>query len=623
MHKPRPEEFLKVKKRKIRSQPPEHFSQIHQRNLNFGDSVQVNRFASGVYEGCNTGLYLTVDDYVTPVHYDAAMTTTTLTESVDWDSVDYEEIAETAVLIWEYFGVWSQRNRLRHRRRCGFAPKSLFLYGLGPWHTSSADEYSLHLNKAVSTVNLTVDSGSTLPVSQQHLVASISCPEFTSHNEYNFINAPKKPLILFWTPGYWYKPVTARDAYIEQQKYLKKIRDNQEKYSKRKLKCLGKRPRKFFKKFRRSHYKDNENGTDNETVKTDRKKRKTKFISNLLGTNNKLNEDSLLKRPNETTLQHLKRLLAPGNSLTAWDFDSTTLAQQLTLLDKELFLKISSDELRYILWQRSTKNAPNVTAMVSFSYRIACLIGSEILRGESEKVRARLVARFIIVADKCHRMSNFHSCKSVLGGLQSPPIFRLRQTWAYARKKHASTYQVFEYLCRLYRDPRMPIYQKTFLMFSQRPPYLPSIGHIVAKLLNKLPEYKIQTLQSRQLSSCASKISIKSKTPNNNCRENNFFTKIFNFISPPPKTMGAGDEIRPNIKPQGLHTCLKQTNCHEDTLIDSLQGTTEFLEKSQLGAVHYNFSINQMAREFLLKARYFEDEHNFFNSLSLEDNKTK
>lgn len=73
-------------------------------------------------------------------------------------------------------------------------------------------------------------------------------------------------------------------------------------------------------------------------------------------------------------------------ALTAWDFDSTTLAQQLTMIEKELFLKIPSSELNVLLWQQSSKNAPNVGAVLAFSHRISCLIVTEVLRDDSEKV---------------------------------------------------------------------------------------------------------------------------------------------------------------------------------------------------------------------------------------------
>lgn len=73
-------------------------------------------------------------------------------------------------------------------------------------------------------------------------------------------------------------------------------------------------------------------------------------------------------------------------ALSAWDFDSTTLAQQLTLIDRDLFLKIPPLELGILLWQQSSKNAPNIGALIAFSHRISCLIATEVLKDESEKV---------------------------------------------------------------------------------------------------------------------------------------------------------------------------------------------------------------------------------------------
>lgn len=60
----------------------------------------------------------------------------------------------------------------------------------------------------------------------------------------------------------------------------------------------------------------------------------------------------------------------------------------------------------------------------------------------------------------------------------------------------------FEELCRLYRDPRSPAYQKAFLNATRNAAYLPYIGDIIARLLDKLPNcqesklFKSSTKQS-------------------------------------------------------------------------------------------------------------------------------
>lgn len=83
----------------------------------------------------------------------------------------------------------------------------------------------------------------------------------------------------------------------------------------------------------------------------------------------------------------MKRILRLEVSLSAWDFDSSTLAYQLTLIDRDLFLKIPPNELGVLIWQQSSKNAPNIGALIAFSHRISCLVVTEVLRDDSEKVK--------------------------------------------------------------------------------------------------------------------------------------------------------------------------------------------------------------------------------------------
>lgn len=51
-------------------------------------------------------------------------------------------------------------------------------------------------------------------------------------------------------------------------------------------------------------------------------------------------------------------------------------------------------------------------------------------------------------------------------------------------------FSTFEELCRLYRDPRTPSYQKAFLNATRNAAYLPYIGDIITRLLDKLPNHK-------------------------------------------------------------------------------------------------------------------------------------
>lgn len=98
-----------------------------------------------------------------------------------------------------------------------------------------------------------------------------------------------------------------------------------------------------------------------------------------------MNEE-LERMQQQSSLQYLRHMLRMDVALTAWDFDSTTLASQLTMIDKELFLKIPQAELGVLVWQQSSKNAPNIGALMAFSHRISCLVATEVLKDDSDKV---------------------------------------------------------------------------------------------------------------------------------------------------------------------------------------------------------------------------------------------
>lgn len=148
------------------------------------------------------------------------------------------------------------------------------------------------------------------------------------------------------------------------------------------------------------------------------------------------------RHENSTSIQ-LRRLLRMDFRITIWDIDSTTLARQLTLIDRDLFVRIPAEEIEMLVFQRNSRNAPNLAAWIAFSHRVSCLTVSEVLAIKKLDIRSRIIARLINAANKCFAMGNFHSCRSLLAGLQAPPIYRLRSSWSYLRIHHASRYTSF------------------------------------------------------------------------------------------------------------------------------------------------------------------------------------
>ncbi|XP_022912500.2 uncharacterized protein [Onthophagus taurus] len=613
-------------------------------------SSQVNRFGLGVMENCRSCLFLPAENYIVTNKFSNHTTQSTdvftMYKSLrEQTQANMLKLAENSVKQWEFCNcndpISETKIKGRHRRRYGFSPQPYFLHGLGPWNVSPGARYSVQTKRAVSLVNIRrqpLEPELRLPVSKRQLVASISHEDvrlddklFPNNNILKSSN--KSPVIFFWTPEYWYRPRSARDAYLELQTHLSKIRE----FRKLNIKKSPKSARKKFlrkkKRQEREILRSDSEDSFERIMHTPTKRKRQSKVSAFTKTHELLKVLPFLclfscidedKPPEETSLQFLKRVLRLEVSLTAWDFDSSTLAYQLTLIDRDLFLKIPPTELGVLIWQQSSKNAPNVGALIAFSHRISCLVATEVLRDDSEKIRARLVARFINTAEKCNKIANFQSCRSVLCGLQSPPIYRLYSTWTYVRKKHATKYQVFEKLCRLYRDPRLPAYQKSFHRATQNHQYLPYIGDIITKLLDRIPEY------NDNLISCC-------KVPPQPCIQtkvgdaeisSNLFRKILTSFSrwstedksnkERHNTSTVLTKETPKRTAKGLTDYYKPLNCYEDNRYTRLREAVELLTKYQRAAANFMFSRNELATEYLLKARYREDRENFFNSFNVE-----
>lgn len=166
---------------------------------------------------------------------------------------------------------------------------------------------------------------------------------------------------------------------------------------------------------------------------------------------------------------------------------------------------------------------------------------------------------------------------------------------------------MFEFLCRLYRDPRLLTYQKTFFLSSQTTPYLPFIGDIIAKLLDKIPEYKI--VKKEKMEKVAEE-----------CRKDSgLFTKLLMSMKLLNFQNTTSDAKVPEVNgKKGLCHYFKPLNCYEDNRFKCLLETTDFLQQCQLSALHYNFLPNNLAIDYLLKARYKEERDNFYQSFRVE-----
>ncbi|CAG8446250.1 1761_t:CDS:2 [Ambispora leptoticha] len=114
------------------------------------------------------------------------------------------------------------------------------------------------------------------------------------------------------------------------------------------------------------------------------------------------------------------------------DFAPHMVAYQLTLIDSAIFLEI--DPLS--LLTHSPKHPdPKITASTDFFNYLTRVIESSILSPQEASARALVIHYWVKVAIKLHELHNYQTLKGILSALGTPPIKRLKRTWACIPKK--------------------------------------------------------------------------------------------------------------------------------------------------------------------------------------------
>uniref|UniRef100_A0A3Q1FHQ2 Ral guanine nucleotide dissociation stimulator-like 2 n=1 Tax=Acanthochromis polyacanthus TaxID=80966 RepID=A0A3Q1FHQ2_9TELE len=117
-------------------------------------------------------------------------------------------------------------------------------------------------------------------------------------------------------------------------------------------------------------------------------------------------------------------------------FPGALIAEQLTKIETELFVRLVPYHCLGSLWsQRDKKGREGVCWSVRATVRqfnklanavLASCLCPTTLRSQQ---RARLLEKWISVAEECRARKNFSSLYAIISALQSNPIHRLRKTW--------------------------------------------------------------------------------------------------------------------------------------------------------------------------------------------------
>ncbi len=107
------------------------------------------------------------------------------------------------------------------------------------------------------------------------------------------------------------------------------------------------------------------------------------------------------------------------------DFHSLELAQHMTFLDSDLFLKIGLPEI--LAWgkEQNEQVSPNLAEFIDHFNRMSFWVRTVIMKEPKQQEREKLFKKYLKIMKHLRRLNNFSSYLAILSALDSSPLRRL------------------------------------------------------------------------------------------------------------------------------------------------------------------------------------------------------
>ncbi|XP_071361067.1 ral guanine nucleotide dissociation stimulator-like 1 isoform X2 [Trachinotus anak] len=182
------------------------------------------------------------------------------------------------------------------------------------------------------------------------------------------------------------------------------------------------------------------------------------------------------------------------------------IAEQLTRLDADLFVRVVPFHCLGCVWSQRDKKenrnlAPTVRATISQFNAVTNRVITSLLCPSSPSPstsspisspvssstflypstapssprcshtspahRARIIERWIAIAQECRQLKNFSSLRAILSALQSNAVYRLKKTWAAVSRESMAT---FDNLCETFPDENCVLTSREILVEDSSQP---------------------------------------------------------------------------------------------------------------------------------------------------------
>ncbi|XP_070143953.1 guanine nucleotide-releasing factor 2 isoform X4 [Drosophila kikkawai] len=162
-----------------------------------------------------------------------------------------------------------------------------------------------------------------------------------------------------------------------------------------------------------------------------------------------------------------------GSSSGLLDLKSLEIAEQMTLLDAELFQRIEIPEVLLFAKDQCEEKSPNLNKFTEHFNKMSYWARSKILRLQDAKEREKHVNKFIKIMKHLRKMNNYNSYLALLSALDSGPIRRLE--W-----QKGITEEVRSFCALIDSSSSFRAYRQA--LAETNPPCIPYIGLVLQDL---------------------------------------------------------------------------------------------------------------------------------------------
>ncbi|CAH2005113.1 unnamed protein product [Acanthoscelides obtectus] len=162
-----------------------------------------------------------------------------------------------------------------------------------------------------------------------------------------------------------------------------------------------------------------------------------------------------------------------ARNFTLFDFKSEQIAEQMTLLDAELFMKIEIPEVLIWAQEQNEERSPNLTMFTEHFNKMSYWARTKILTAENKDTREKYFTKFIKIMKHLRKINNFNSYLALLSALDSAPVRRLE--WQKQVQEGLK-----EYCALIDSSSSFRAYRQA--LAETQPPCIPYIGLVLQDL---------------------------------------------------------------------------------------------------------------------------------------------